>query len=158
MISDSYMALVAETRGRAVTGNPTQAEIFSYFEERFLDVDPDWLMSYVEPETSPIQRSCVATAVRFTTEFRTAELIWRRNVTHGSVVRAPELVDQYNSIITELRGTTADVALRGHQMDNETRCWAYRLRNRIGCKIACVKYSDKGLDVEDMRAKASAHG
>ena len=124
MISDSYMALVAETRGRAVTGNPTQAEIFSYFEERFLDVDPDWLMSYVEPERSPIQRSCVATAVAFTSELLAAELIWRRSVKHGAVVRAPELVDEYNSILTELRGTNADVALRGHHMGQRTRCWA----------------------------------
>ena len=141
-------------KGRAVQGNPNQAEILNYLEEQFLDVDTDWLMSYVEPETSPIQRTCIATAIKFTSEFRIAELVWRRSVQHGAVVRAPELVDEYNRLLTELSVTNADVALRGHHMENKTRCWAYRLRDRTGCKVGCVNYSDKGLELEDMRAKA----
>ena len=144
-------------KGRALTGHPTQIEILEYLEERFLDVDTDWLMSYVEPETSPIQRTCIATAIKFITDFRTAELVWRRNVKHGAVVRAPELVDQYNTILTELRGTNEDVVMRGHHMDNSTRCWARRLRDRTGCKVGCVSYSDKGLELEEMRAKAGVN-
>ena len=144
-------------KGREVTGNPQQADLLNYLEERFLEVDTDWLMSYVEPETSPIQRSCIAIAVTFVSEFRIAELIWKRNVKHGAVVRAPELVDEYNRILTEQRGTNADVALRGHHMENSTRCWAYRLRDRTGCKVGCVNYSEKGLQLEDMRAKAAVH-
>ena len=80
-----------------------------------------------------------------------------RSVKHGAVVRAPELVDEYNRILTELRGTNADVALRGHHMDNSTRCWAYRLRDRTGCQLGCVNYSDTGIQLEDMRAKAGVH-
>ena len=144
-------------KGRAVPGNPNQAEILNYLEERFLDVDTDWRMSYVEPETSPIQRTCVATAIKFITDFRTAELVWRGSVKHGAVVRAPELVDQYNNLLTEMRGPNENVAVRGHHMDNSTRCWARRLRDRTGCKVGCVNYSDKGLELEDMRAKAGVH-
>ena len=144
-------------KGREVTGNPQQADILTYLEEQFLEVDADWLMSYVEPETSPIQRSCIATAVAFVSEFRVAELIWKRNVQHGAVVRAPELVDEYNKLLTEQPGANAGVALKGHHMENSTRCWAYRLRGKTGCQVGCVNFTDKGLKLEDMRAKAAVH-
>ena len=144
-------------KGREVTGNPQQADILTYLEEQFLEVDADWLMSYVEPETSPIQRSCIATAVAFVSEFRVAELIWKRNVQHGAVVRAPELVDEYNKLLTEQPGANAGVALKGHHMENSTRCWAYRLRGKTGCEVGCVNFTDKGLKLEDMRAKAAVH-
>ena len=125
--------------------------LHDHLEELFLQADVTRLTSYVDPQTCQLKGSVVRTASQFVLDFRLAEMVWRRNITHGTVLEQSEIIDLWNDIRNIQLGGLGNAALQAQS--NAASCRLYRFRYRTNCKIGAVNYTAKDAPLEEIRAK-----
>ena len=153
----AYSWLVCPKRkGAQIRRQMSKEEIVTYLDDKFLEADIDVLLSYGDGAACRLMRNVAPTALKFVSEFRMTEGILTRNVDHGAVVSARELVEQTNTFIAE---NDYESALPGRlYLPTDVRKARMRLtryRKKWSVDVHGVVYTEKPISQMEKRTKAT---
>jgi len=117
-------------KGKPLDSEVSDDQLLQQLEAGFLAFDENELMSYLDPSSSTLSMSAIATAMKFTSEFLLAEKIFKMNRDHGKVLRPVQVVSEYNSVLDQTPGA-GQIRRRNDHYATSTRCWAVRFRKRM---------------------------
>ena len=102
------------------------------------DLPPSVVSLWTDPSSSPLPRSCLRTAMKWSQGFKLKTHVRTANVEYGAPVRSARLIDAYNaklhedSLNAELHQVAPVETIKG-------RMWCYRWRQRHGGSIGCLR-------------------
>ena len=140
-------------KGKRLEDDVSDEQLLQQLETAFLACDENELMSYVDPSSSTLSKSAIATAMTFTSEFQLAEKTYQMNRDDGKVMTSRLLVSEYNQILDHTCGA-GQMRRRNDHRYYSTRNWAVRFRKRLSCKYSKIGYTGRHIPKAEMQEKA----
>ena len=139
-------------RGKQLDDSSDHETIKAELKKLLDEVPPSEVSIWTDPVSSPLPRSCLETALKWSQGYKLKEHVRRANVNCGAPVRSVRLVEHYNAQLNEdgLESRLPAVA----PVDNSTpRTWCHRWRIRHGASVGCLR-TREWVPLSEKRAQA----
>ena len=125
-------------RGRQLDDGIDREHINAELHRLLDEMPPSAVHLWTDPASSPLQRSCLRTALKWSQEAKLKTHVRTANVEYGAPVRSARLIDEYNAKLHEdsLNRALAPVAT---VETTKGRQWSCRWRLRHGATIGCLR-------------------
>ena len=93
---------------------------------------------WADPVASPLPRSCVTTALKWSYGYKLKQHVRSANADYGAPLRSVQLIDHYNA---ELRSGGMEIHIPevGSIESTTGRWWCHTWRTRFGARVGCLR-------------------
>ena len=139
-------------RGKQLDDSSDHETIKAELKKLLDEVPPSEVSIWTDPVSSPLPRSCLETALKWSQGYKLKEHVRRANVDYGAPVRSARLIEHYNAKLNEdgLESLLPQVA----PVENwNGRAWCKRWRIRHGASVGCLRTREP-VPLSEKRAQA----
>ena len=121
-------------------------------EDFVLNTPDDQLGQWTNPDTSPLPRTVLQTAVKWSEERKLRDWVRSVNVAHGTPVRSEAVAKHFNASLAEQELAQCVNPVRDTTSHWAVWCWRWRLKH--GGRISFLRTTEP-VALDDMRQQAS---
>ena len=118
-------------RGDPIREGTTDEDLQQFLENAFLEADETVLTSYLTPQDTTLSQTAIKTAVKFVSEFKLTEGVWKDNISVGKVTSARSMNVKMNALLEGEPAAGSVPRIHPDVKNKSSKNWVARLRKRF---------------------------